>query len=108
LRPHRIGVLGDPDAEAMAALSTAIDGPGLSTVLLVQDAWQPPLQETASLLARLRLAAGETAPIFILLIGRPKGDTIFTPVVPEQLTVWRKKMEAVGDPGLEVLPLVVP
>jgi hypothetical protein len=107
LRPHRFGVPGDPDAEGLAALAGAIDGSGLSAVLLVQEAWQPPLQETAALLDRLRRAAGETAPMFILLIGRPAGDTIFTPVVPEQLTVWRKKMEAVGDPGLEVLPLVV-
>ncbi len=107
LRPHRFGVPGDPDAEGLAALAAVVDGPGLSAVLLLQEAWQPPLQETAALLDRLRRAAGETAPMFILLIGRPAGDTIFTPVVPEQLTVWRKKMEAVGDPGLEVLPLVV-
>ena len=108
LRPHRFGVPGDPDAEGLATLAEVVDGPGLSAILLLQEAWQPPLQETAALLERLRRAAGETAPMFILLIGRPTGDTIFTPVVPEQLTVWRKKMEAVGDSGLEVLPLVQP
>lgn len=106
-RPHRFGAPGDPDEEGLAALATAAHGNGLNAVLLLQEAWQPPLRETASLLQRLRQGAGETVPILILLIGRPAGGSVLTPVVAEQLSVWRKKMEAVGDPDLEVLPLVV-
>ena len=80
----------------------------LAAVVLVQEAWQPPLQETASQLLRLRQAADATVPILVLLVGRPAAATVLTPVDPEQLAVWRKKMEAVGDSGLEVLPLVQP
>jgi hypothetical protein len=76
--------------------------------MLLQEAWQPPLKETESFLRELRRLTGETMPLTILLIGKPIAVTILTPVEPEQLRIWRLKMQAIGDPCLEVQPLVRP
>ncbi len=69
-------------------------------VFLVQEAWMPPLQETQQLLAQLRTAVGETTPLTILLIGRPKGNNRLTPALPEHADIWHKKMQALADPSL--------
>jgi hypothetical protein len=51
---------------------------------------------------------GERTPLSILLIGKPSAQTVLTPVDPEQLQIWRQKMQALSDPWLEVQPLVQP
>ena len=75
-------------------------------VFLVQEAWMPPLQETQQLLAQLRTAVGETTPLTILLIGRPKGNNRLTPALPEHADIWRKKMQALADPSLDTRTLM--
>lgn len=75
---------------------------------LLQEAWQPPLKETEQMLRDLRQLIGAQCPITILLIGRPTPQTILAPVEPEQLQVWSKKLQAMGDPNLTVHPLVQP
>lgn len=104
----RHGQPGAPLAEALLPLRTAVEQGGLGSVLLLQEAWQPPLKETELLLRALRDIAGEHTPLTVVLIGKPTPQTILTPVDPEQLRVWRQKMRAVGDPCLEVQPLVQP
>lgn len=75
-------------------------------VLVLAEAWQPPLKETESLLAQLRQTVGSSTPITIVLVGKPAATTMFTPVPSEQLHLWQQKMRALGDAMLAVQPLV--
>lgn len=100
------GMDGAPLTESLAPLTGGADNSAPFGVLLLQEAWQPPLRETESFLRDLRQRVGETVPLTILLIGKPSAATIFTPVDPGQLQVWRQKMRTIGDPCLDVLPLV--
>ncbi|WP_028319633.1 DUF2868 domain-containing protein [Desulfobulbus elongatus] len=103
----RHGVPGTPDAAILAPLAaTAAEPP--AGVLLLHEAWQPPLKETEGLVRQLRDLVGDQTPIAILLIGRPAPQTVLTPVELEQLQVWRRKMQALADPYLSVRPLVQP
>ena len=104
----RYGVPGTGEGENLAPLGTAADQGRLAGILLLQEAWQPPLKETELFLRELRQLAGERTPLTIFLIGKPSAQTVLTPVDPEQLQIWRQKMQALGDPWLEVQPLVQP
>lgn len=76
-------------------------------VVVLAEAWQPPLKETEAFLAQSRQAVGTSTPITIVLIGKPAATTMLTPVPPEQLRIWQQKMRALGDPLLAVHPLIV-
>lgn len=102
----RYGTPGISEAESLAPLMAATGTTPLSGVLLLQEAWQPPLRETESLLQSIRRIVGETVPLTILLLGKPSSQTIFTPVSPEHLRIWEQKMRAISDPCLDVFPLV--
>jgi hypothetical protein len=43
--------------------------------------------------------------IYLGLVGRPDA-TVFTPVAPEDFTIWQKKIEAIGDPYLTIFSLI--
>lgn len=75
----------------------------LGALVLVQEAWMPPLQETHKLLAQLRRATAAQTPLTILLIGKGRGGT--EPVQPEHAAIWRKKTQALADPFLEIRTL---
>lgn len=96
---------GPAEVERLAGLTGGAEPAG---VLLLQEAWQPPLQETLTFLAQLRRVLGRAVPLTVVLIGRPSATTPFTPVIAEQLQIWSQKLRASGDPGLRVLPLVQP
>ena len=113
LEPARIecvrhGVPGMAEAESLAPLGAAADQGVLAGVLLLQEAWQPPLKETELFLRALRRLTGDGTPLTILLIGRPTAETVLTSVDPEPLRIWSQKMRALGDPWLEVHSLVQP
>ncbi|MBV5317814.1 MAG: DUF2868 domain-containing protein, partial [Desulfobulbaceae bacterium] len=97
---------GQPGVTAEVALAPLTGAPDLAGVLLLQEAWQPPLRETESFLRQLRQVVGATVPLTIALIGKPTATTVFTPVSPVHLRIWSQKMQALGDPCLNVRPLV--
>lgn len=75
-------------------------------VLVLFEAWQPPLRETATFLKSLRGEVGETKPITILLIGKPSAATMCTPVLPVHLGIWKKYLQTLGDASLSATPLI--
>ncbi|MBW1799109.1 MAG: DUF2868 domain-containing protein [Deltaproteobacteria bacterium] len=76
-------------------------------LLILQEAWQPPIKENVRFIRELRKAAGNTAKLKVGLIGRPDPDRFFTRVKEEDWKAWLQKMKALGDPylGLERLVL---
>ncbi|MFH1953096.1 MAG: DUF2868 domain-containing protein [Pseudomonadota bacterium] len=74
-------------------------------IVILQEAWQPPIREHLRFIRDLRRALGETSMIWVGLIGRPRRGNIFTQVKEEEWKAWHQKLEALGDPylGLERL-----
>jgi hypothetical protein len=73
--------------------------PGL---LLVQEAWQPPIRENLRFIQDLRTASGDKTMLWVGLIGRPRKGSVFTHATEEDVKVWQKKLKALGDPYLGV------
>ncbi len=76
------------------------------TILLLQEAWQPPIEEFFTFLKKLREQIGDKIMVTICLIGRPKRESIFTPVRAGEYGVWQQKLAALGDPWLQCVCLV--
>lgn len=104
----RIGVPGDNEASWLIQVAKAADEGQLAGVLLLQEAWLPPLKEYAGLLAEARRAAGPEPPILVGLIGKPRAETLLTPVSADHLHIWQRSIQALGDAGCQVTPLVRP
>ncbi|MDR3630978.1 MAG: DUF2868 domain-containing protein [Desulfocapsaceae bacterium] len=71
-------------------------------VLILAEAWMPPIADLLVFVQDLRLALRGKTFIRIGLLGRPDQTTIFTPVDPAAMKVWRQKTAALGDPYLAV------
>jgi hypothetical protein len=64
-----------------------------------------PLVDFLSFLKELRKIMPNNCIISLGLVGRPDA-TVFTPVKPEDFTIWQKKIEAIGDPYLTIFSLI--
>ena len=96
----KIGAGTGRDQSVFDFLETVGESEGLDGVFVLQEAWQPPIQETLLFLKGLRGRLGERGKIVVALIGKPAPDTIFTPVREEDWRIWRGKTGALGDPYL--------
>lgn len=83
--------------------SPASDCPPL---LILQEAWQPPIQEMLRLLQELRETCDQETHIIVALVGKPRPETLFTPVSDSDLHIWQQKTAKLADPCLQVTPLV--
>jgi len=73
---------------------------GQTDILIIQEAWQPPIMEYIDFIKQLRQAVGHGPSIRIGLIGKPRPKTVFTPVKDENQKIWTQKITAMGDPGI--------
>ena len=78
----------------------------IKNIIILQEAWQPPIQEFFSFLGKLRTLMGSDVPLVVALVGKPGSNTIFTPVKKEDLNIWRDNIRALGYPDLQVSELV--
>jgi hypothetical protein len=102
----RIGEEQQEDRAVLDELSQKDWSDVLPNVLILQEAWQPPIQETISFILALRKALGENSRIAVGLIGKPGPDTIFTHVRDEDWNIWNNKIKIMGDPYLRLERLV--
>ncbi len=75
-------------------------------LLILQEAWQPPIQEMLRFLRELRAHCNDETHIIVALVGKPKPDTLFTRVAENDLKIWQQKMATLIDPCLQLSPLV--
>jgi hypothetical protein len=94
------------EEEDLARLKEQMNTVENGDLMLLQEAWQPPIQELLSILGRLRQTLGEQPTIIIALTGKPRADTMLTPVDNLNLQVWRKKIATVDNFGLQLIELV--
>ncbi|MCI5158862.1 MAG: DUF2868 domain-containing protein [Candidatus Electrothrix sp. AUS1_2] len=102
--------LENTEEEELAQLKKALDEQESGDVLVLLEAWQPPIEELFSWLGQLRRTIGPEPIILAALIGKPQreknADTILTPVQPQHLHIWQQKTAMLGDPGLQLIELV--
>ncbi|NCC25199.1 MAG: DUF2868 domain-containing protein [Deltaproteobacteria bacterium] len=87
------------DSDSAAKL---VENTGPSDLILVQEAWQPPIRENLRLLEELSKAAGEASALTVLLVGRPRQGSPFTTPDPDQAQIWEDITAGLGRPNLEV------
>jgi len=95
----------ETDTEILANLKNS-SSPSETDILLIQEAWQPPIVEYINFIKNLRRAVGHGPCIRIGLLGRPQQSTIFTPVKEENHKIWTRKISAIGDPCIYAVGLV--
>lgn len=71
-------------------------------IVIVQEAWQPPIKETISWIKALRTAGGGTAGMIIALIGKPDRDTVFTLPAAVDQTTWEHTINGLKDPYVRI------
>lgn len=101
---HKFMVSYDQDQQLKELLSSKEWRPGEGLFILMES-WMVPLIDFLSYLKELRAILPKNAIINLGLIGRPDA-TIFTPVAPQELTIWQQKVEAAGDPYLTIFSLI--
>jgi len=109
----RITCQMDPDTDMAAIkekLSTA--KAGSQRLVLLQEAWQPPIQEMLYYITAIRRQMsqqpGGTGSLVIGLIGKPGLDSIFTPPTDTDRLVWVHAIAKLGDPYIRVESLGEP
>jgi hypothetical protein len=79
---------------------------GQPKILILQEAWQPPIREIMLFIEKARQILGERAKIIVALVGLPVNDTIFTPVKQQDWEVWEQRINVLGDPYLRLERLI--
>jgi hypothetical protein len=93
------------DTEILANLKNSPLPPD-TDILLIQEAWQPPIVEYINFIKNLRRAIGHGPCIRLGLIGKPLTHTIFTPVQEINRKIWTRKITGLGDPCIYAVGLV--
>ena len=73
----------------------------ISFIMLVQEAWQPPLQELLSFLKKVRKRFPDVA-VVVALTGMPSQGGQMVPPRQEDIQIWKKKIMLLGDQELIV------
>lgn len=74
-------------------------------IFFLMEGWMVPLVAFISYIKQVRERIPENMIITIGLLGKP-GKTIYTPASHEEIHIWQQKIGAIGDPLLQLLPLV--
>lgn len=77
-------------------------------ILTLHEAFMPPTREVLNLLRDLRLATGPGARILVGLIGKPSAEPLGQPVSSLHTEVWRTQIRSLGDPNMDVQPILPP
>ena len=96
----RIGETSEKDREILEKIRQMQSPDAPADVMILQEAWQPPIKEILAFIVHLRQNMHEHSRIRVGLIGKPRHDTVFTPVKEEDWNIWQKKLRTLADPRL--------
>lgn len=85
----RFGSPDEPEKEPFRRLSR--QDASLEQVILIQEGWMPPIEETAELL-RLLKESVDSKPATLLLLGKPRGGEAIRPATESELALWKSKL----------------
>jgi hypothetical protein len=119
-----LGLLGRPAALSLTlegdldedlctvgrALSEAGNGAGRpwAGIVVLQEAWRPPISQTLEFVRSLRGLAGERVAILLLLVGKPRPGSYLTPPSAMDLSIWKAWAARLDDAFLQLVPLEAP
>lgn len=92
------------DQGVMDSISDPLKKDGRA-VVLIQEAWQPPIIEIKNFIKTLRCKLGQKQRIAVLLIGKPEVDNLFTKVDAPDKEMWYHVLRTMGDPYLRFEPV---
>ncbi len=106
---EKIEVGNDPDIDIETFRKLAESKPPNShpNVVILQEAWLPPIQETRLLFQEARQELGERIKIIVALVGKPKSGNIFTMALDQDKRIWTQEIAKLGDPYIWVADLCV-
>ncbi|MEA2059457.1 MAG: DUF2868 domain-containing protein [Thermodesulfobacteriota bacterium] len=96
----------DADVSTAAKAIRCVEQNASFCIVLLYEAWQPPIKEVENFIKSIRNLSEEPFEIQVLLIGKPRPDTIFTRPDPDNKRIWEIKMKQCSDPLLFVDTLV--
>ncbi len=76
-------------------------------VVMVREAWLPPLREMVGFVRNVRALLGKERVITVALVGRPRRDGGFEDADPADMEIWRRQVAVMGDPFVEVIALIM-
>ena len=94
------------EEEELALIAETMTTAGSEDIVLLQEAWQPPIQEHLVFLGRLRRIIGKKPILIIALTGRSTQGKMLAPVEQPDLRIWRQKISTLADPGLQLVELI--
>ena len=100
---HKFMTGYEEDEELKMMLAESCQGTN-DGIFILMEGWMPPLVAFLTYLKELRGVLPKKTMIHLGLVGRPTRDG-FTPLAPQQLKLWRKKLAAIGDPYLHTFSL---
>lgn len=100
---HRFMIGYEEDRSLLAALKKR-QWSDTETIYIVMEAWMVPLVDFITFLADLRALSTPKTPIEVALTGKIEHNE-FTDVVESDMDIWRKKIDANGDPYILVSPI---
>ena len=92
----------EEDKKVLSALIGSHPLTDLNPVVVLQEAWQPPIAETLLYFRKLRGLLGAETQIHIFLIGKPAPETFLTSAGPADWKVWKQAIQTLGDPFIEI------
>ncbi len=75
----------------------------IGPVVVVREAWMPPLRETIDFLKQVRRMSRQDNAIIILLAGRPEPDGGLRSAARQDVEQWQRQVAAIGDPCMMVM-----
>jgi hypothetical protein len=101
---RRISCDMDPERDAFAIAGflpeTGWNGSGrdMTRLVLLQEAWQPPIRETLDWVRQIRMNAANDLGFIIALIGKPRGGRLITRPADTDRMIWERAVAGLGDP----------
>jgi hypothetical protein len=92
----------EEDERALSALTGSRPLTDLNPVVVLQEAWQPPIAETLLYFRKLRELLGTETQIHIFLVGKPTPETFLTSAGPADWKIWKQAIQMLGDPFIEI------
>jgi hypothetical protein len=93
-------------SQDLAAFEAALSRTGVSLsetrIVVLMEAWLPPIRETISWLNSLRNTVGKNTGLIVALIGKPADRMIFTSPDNADRVIWEQAVNRLGDPFMRV------
>lgn len=102
---HRFRLTMDPQTDALVLQRLLEDlNPQRSDfrVLLLQEAWLPPIRETLSWIKAIRRTAGPRTGMIIGLVGKPVRENPLTSPADADRLIWQQAVSGLADPYIRV------